>query len=389
MRVILGGAALLRPLTGIGNYNYHLAAGLQKHPAVKSILFFRRFDFSESRPKQGYQPVWDAITYHLKSIPLSYQVYHAVRGACFQAQAPVAERSIYHEPNFILMPYDGPSVTTVHDLSHLRYPQYHPYARVRHMEKELPRSLNQASHIVTVSEFTRREVIETFGISPDKITATPNGVDPAFHPRTPAECEATLKRHGLHGQKYLLSVATLEPRKNLSGLIEAYCRLPEKIKEQYPLVLVGPKGWLMGAIEKRARPLADKGQLRQLGYVPHEDLPAIYAAASGFAFVSHYEGFGLPALEAMASGVPVLASDCSALPEVVGNVGLQVSPNDIPAITSELQRLIEDAELRAAARTEGPKRAADFTWENTVEKTIGVYRGVLGLPASEPELARI
>jgi alpha-1,3-rhamnosyl/mannosyltransferase len=142
-------------------------------------------------------------------------------------------------------------------------------------------------------------------------------------------------------------------------------------------VLVGAKGWLVDSLEKRASALVQSGQIRWLGYVPSEDLPILYAAASGFAFPSFYEGFGLPVLEAMASGIPVLTSNCSCLPEWAENVCIQVNPEDIPTITSGLERLLADAPFREMARRAGPTRAAAFSWNRFVDRTVAVYRQVI------------
>ena len=174
-----------------------------------------------------------------------------------------------------------------------------------------------------------------------------------------------------------MTVGTLEPRKNLSGLLAAYSRLPEKTQGEHPLAVVGMKGWLSDALERQLEPLERRSRVRRLGYVAHEDLPFVYAGAHAFAFPSFYEGFGLPPLEAMACGVPVLISNRSSLPEVAGDAALQVDPEDVEAMTRGLERLLGDEGFRARAVRAGPERAAGFTWERCVDRTVDVYRRVI------------
>jgi alpha-1,3-rhamnosyl/mannosyltransferase len=173
-----------------------------------------------------------------------------------------------------------------------------------------------------------------------------------------------------------LAVSTLEPRKNLPRLLMAYARLPEALRARHPLALVGAKGWLNAELEQHLAPLERTGQLRRLGYVSQEDLPALYAGAHAFAYPSLYEGFGLPLLEAMASGAPALSSRCSSLPEVAGAAALLIDPEDLDALTAGLERLLDDAPWRVQARARGLEQARRFSWERCVEDTVAVYRGL-------------
>jgi len=369
---------LRQTLTGIGRYAQCLARGLENHPDIDRVLYYERFGWAETMPRPApHVSIQEKAFDQARHIPFVPTLYHGLRRACFRLTTRRSGAALYHEPNFVLMPFDGPSVATIHDLSYLHFPQFHPKDRIQHMEKGMPRTLKRADHLIAVSEFVRAEMIRILGVPAEKVTAIPEAADESFRVRHPAECEPVLRRHGLRGVPYLLTVGTLEPRKNFAGLIAAHARLPERTQEKHPLVMIGMKGWLSDALERRIEPLERSGRVRRLGYVAAEDLPFLYAAAHAFAFPSFYEGFGLPPLEAMACGVPVLISNRSSLPEIAGDAALQVDPEDIEAMTRGLEQLLSDDSFRAAAAAAGPRRAAHFTWQHCVDRTVSVYRKVL------------
>jgi alpha-1,3-rhamnosyl/mannosyltransferase len=294
-------------------------------------------------------------------------------------QRCVATKAIYHEPNYILRPYSGCSIATIHDLSFLHYPQYHPKERVKFMERELPGTLAQAAHIITDAEYVKSELVKYFGIPSESITAIPLGVSADFQPRIERQTQGVLNKYSLDHDGYLLSVATQEPRKNLEGLLQAYLNLPESMQRHFPLVLVGGHGWNCEKIEKRLQSLELKGTVRRLGFVPAHELPCLYSGAAAFAYPSFYEGFGLPPLEAMASATPVLVADNSAMTEVVGDAGIQVDSNDSAAIALGLEQLLSDPVYRKQAGQMGQERAASYTWGKCVDRTLAVYRHAQGL----------
>lgn len=374
MKAILNVDAITPPLTGIGHYALRLARGLSHHPGVEEIKFFSGYRWIND-PEQAL-----VANRHIargrRWVPfkiLALHAYNLGRSNLFRWQTRSLETHVLHSPNYILMPFAGPSVTTVHDLSYIHHSQHHPRERIAFMERHMPRTLSQAAAVITDSEFVRQEVIDILGVSAEKVTTVPLGIDASFHPREEAALLPVLQEYSLSYGTYLLVVATLEPRKNLLRLVEAYSRLAASLRNRYPLVLVGAKGWLSEALERRLTPLERKGQIHRLGYVSQQDLPVIYAGARAFALPSLYEGFGLPVLEAMASGVPVLTSNRSSLPEVVEDTGILVEPESVENISQGLERLLVDEIFRVKAREKGLERARQFSWERCVDETVAVY----------------
>jgi glycosyltransferase involved in cell wall biosynthesis len=283
---------------------------------------------------------------------------------------------IFHSPDFVLPPVQhAQTLLTVHDLAFLLHPECADASLREYLEKAVPRSVRRADLVVADSENTRNDVICLLGAPPERVEVVPGGVAPYFRPvedqRRLAELRSRLR---LGEAPFILAVGVIEPRKNHSLLIEAYRLLRERQKLPHRLVVVGQRGWLWEGIVEQAERSAYRDDIVFVGFVPEEDLPAIYSAATVFAFPSLYEGFGLPPLEAMACGAPVVVSKASSLPEVVGDAGLQVDPRDPDGLAAALELLILDEPLRADLRRRGLERASTFTWHAAAGKLLAIYK---------------
>jgi glycosyltransferase involved in cell wall biosynthesis len=279
---------------------------------------------------------------------------------------------IFHSTDFVLPPIrQGRTILTVHDLSFMRLPQCAEASLRAYLNKVVPRSVERADLVLADSQSTKNDLIELLGVSPDKIEVVYAGVERRFHPM---EGEIALqrvkKRYGLDFP-FILSLGTLEPRKNFNGLIEAYALMGDR---GLKLVVAGGTGWLYDEVFARVEELGLEDKVVFPGFVADEDLPALYNLAELFVFPSLYEGFGLPPLEAMACGTPVISSDRPSLPEVVGEAGLMVEATDSEALAEAMEWVLADEDLRGEMREKGLKQAAQFTWEAAAEKLLDVYR---------------
>jgi alpha-1,3-rhamnosyl/mannosyltransferase len=286
---------------------------------------------------------------------------------------------LYHEPNFIPFACDVPTVVTIHDLSVLRHPEWHPVERVRHYEQHFQRGLADCAHILTVSEFTRREVISTLGQRPERVTRSYNGVRSGMTRLPQNAVRRTISRLGLP-PRYLLHVGTIEPRKNLVMLVQAYGSLSSTLRESCPLVLVGGWGWNHEEIGRLLETEGPRLGIRHVGYLPERDLPAVYNGATALVFPSFYEGFGLPVVEMMACGGAVLPSTAGVLPELMGTQAPLIDPLDMDGWREAMTRVVTDHDWRTHLRADVVERAGRFTWEGCAEDTMRAYRAVLARP---------
>ncbi len=383
MKLIFAVDAIFPPLTGIGRYAWELACRLESCPGVQSALFFSHGRFVANSTLQGLgddgigvQTDRSSLSARLRLKLASYEsvvrLYGLVTPQLFRWRLRGFEDHLFHSPNYFLPLFGGPCVATVHDLSCLLFPDFHPAARVGFVNAQLPRTLARATHLITDSEFVRQQVIAQFGWPASKVSAIGLGVDARFHPRGNNETRLVLDSYGLEHGRYLLCVATIEPRKNIDRLMDAYFELPVRLQERFPLVLVGSPGWNSERLHQRIE--ARRGLvLRYLRFVPQAHLYALYAGARAFALPSMYEGFGLPVLEAMASGCPCLVSSGSGLEEVGGAAALHVNPLDVGDICRGLTRILEDEAWRDRAVRLGLDAAQKLTWERCFEETLRLY----------------
>jgi len=369
----MNASSLLMPHTGIAAYTRNLAQALLRSGEVDA-QFFYGFGWSREVRAAALPGAGGLRAALLKLLPRPYWLKRlGLQQRRFARGVRQHGFDLYHEPSFLSFRFAGPTVITIHDLSPLRYPETHPPERVRNIRQYLPDAIARAARIITDSHFVKREAIDMFGVDPGRVEAIHLGVSSEYRPRRAEETSACLARYGLQHRGYVLAVGTLEPRKNLVEAVAAHASFPEALRRRLPLVIAGAKGWLSAELEKRIA----SGEVRWLGYVTAADLPLLYSAARLLVYPSIYEGFGLPVLEAMASGIPVVTSDQASLPEVAGDAALMVDPRAREALRAAMLRLIEDSR-EAERRVElGMAQARRFSWEHCAEQTLKVYRQAL------------
>lgn len=284
---------------------------------------------------------------------------------------------LLHSPDFIPPQFGARrSIVTIHDLAFLHYPQFLTEDSRRFYNGQIEAAVRRADRIIAVSEATRQDVVNLLDVPKEKVRVVLEGVAPNFHPLPPYDQNPALEKYQLTAG-YILFVSTIEPRKNVEGLLRAYAKLRAELAGTPPLVIAGGEGWLSEDVYDLAGDLGVDDCVRWLGRTSYDVLPALYAAASVFCLPSHYEGFGLPALEAMACGTPVVVSDRASLPEVVDEAGLLVNPDDTDDIAAALQRVLTDRDLASDLRGKGLARARQFTWRKAAEETLEVYEQTL------------
>ncbi|MEM6579942.1 MAG: glycosyltransferase family 1 protein [Pseudomonadota bacterium] len=368
VKVLLDITAITPPLSGIGRYALEMARHLPQCRELCQVSFLRGREIVESwdmDQKHG-APTADRTKKRLRELlPYRYFLgpYRHMRARSLAQRLRPFSDHVFFSPNFSMPPIASPSIVTIHDLSVFHFPQFHPRDRVNFLKDQILHSVEHATRLVTDSVFVCRELIDRLSVDEDRIAVVPLGVSPAFRPRSRSTIVGTLKRYGIADTGYVLSVGTLEPRKNLASLLRAYHEQSSVLKQRFPLVLTGASGWKDKSLMQYLQKLQQEGEVIHLDYVPEEDLPALYAGASVFVYLSHYEGFGLPVLEAMSCGIPVVCADTSALPELCTDVALFANPTDLAAIKLALQRSLEDESWRAVAAENGIERSADFTWQ--------------------------
>ncbi|KMQ75040.1 glycosyltransferase family 4 protein [Marinobacter subterrani] len=379
MKVILSVEPVRFPLTGIGRYAYELAKGMQSSDEIEELKLFSGTRFLPGLPEPASS---SGGTHGLKQLvqksSLAMEAYRLLMPILRKQALKGHEDFIYHGPNFFLPPFPGRKVATFHDLSPFKWAECFDPVKVKYLQREFRKTLDTADALITDSEFTRHELAEFAGWPLEKIHAIPLAAGPEFRPRTESEVRKVLSRYGLTYQGYSLFVGTIEPRKNIIRLLEAYEQLPKSVRQRWPLVLTGYRGWKSDDIHARIKDAEREGWAKYLGFLPAEELPLMYSAARLFVFPSLYEGFGLPVLEAMQSGVPVVCSNQASLPEVVGDAALHKSPDDLVGLADAFSLALGNDEQRKRMISGGLLQAEGFTWGRCVKETVMVYRNVFG-----------
>ncbi len=382
------------PITGIGRYAIELLRGnlrtniqssavhngnVYKNQSIPEMLD----SFEQPTTSLGMnKPLSLSLNQNYRqligNIPWSREIYRYLNSKRFThlANSSLAAGAIYHDINYSPLQNAPRAISTVYDLSHQQCPDTHPHHRVRYLNRYFKQLAVSDNPVITISESIKNELIQSYELPAERIHVTHLAADECFRPHNKAEAEAVLSRYSLNYKQYLLSVGTLEPRKNLTTILTAYSTLDESIKQAFPLVIVGPQGWKSKPLEEQIDQLHKQGHIIKIGFVPQQQLPALYASAAAFVYPSIYEGFGLPLLEAMQSGCPCITSNAGSLAEVAKQHALKVNPLDGDDLASKITKLLQDTQLNSHYSIAALKRAADFSWDQTIRQTHKVYDSI-------------
>jgi glycosyltransferase involved in cell wall biosynthesis len=366
MRVALDAIPLVSAKTGIGHYTDALADSLARIHTDHQYTLLSPFDF-QFPVREGTPQNLSKLFFPVRSI---FRHWWLVGSSALMQMSPF---DLFHGTNYCVPIFAPcPTVVTVHDLSLFNQSHTHEDDNVRRGKRRIPIMMKRATRIIAPSEWTRQEILTRFSIRPDRIRVVAEAARSEMVPLAPEVCQEVLTRHGLT-DPYLLYVGTIEPRKNLPLLLRAYDQLLRSTPHRPQLVIAGGNGWKYEEVFQLVETLELQGQVRFLGYVDDKDLPALYSSTVCFVYPSVYEGFGLPPLEAMACGAPVITSNAASLPEVVGEAGLMHPAHEVESLTVGLARLLGENGLRDHLRTAGLARAAQFSWDRAARETQAIY----------------
>jgi len=373
MRIGIDGIPLATPKTGIGHYTFELARSLARLIPGDECQLVAPVPIDLDEENDGKE-----MPANLRPV---YAPVNALRRRWWTIGLPLYVRrnnlSLFHGTNYNLPLWQRcPTVVTIHDLSLLLHSDTHQEHLVRRARMRLPTMTRIATRIITDSESVKREISAHLGVEPAKVTAVPLAPRRAFHPADELQARAARRRLGVEDD-FILFVGTVEPRKNLITLVRAFDELLRTTDLQPQLVIAGPKGWLTEGLFANAEWATRIDHILFTGYLPDEDLRALYSSCHVSVYPSVYEGFGLPPLEAMACGAPVITSRIPVIMETVGTNARLIDPSDVRELTSALVELLTDSDARAHFSAAGLQRAAEFTWERTAQMTLEVYREAL------------
>jgi glycosyltransferase involved in cell wall biosynthesis len=369
-RIGIDYTSAVRQGAGIGRYTRGLVGALAELDRQNSYVLY-------SAGRDPRHTTWPS-NFRVRQFPLRDR-HLAILWQRLRLPVPVeiftGRIDILHSPDFVLPPtLSARTVLTVHDLSFMRCPSCSSPALLSYLMRAVPRSVQRADVLLADSENTRQDLLELLDVAEDRIYVVYAGVEDRFVRQGTAELERVLMRYKIE-HPFILGLGTLQPRKNFGRLIRAYDHLRQH-HVPHQLVIGGGRGWLDGDIYEAIDTLGLRGLVRLIGFVDDDDLPALYSAAEVFAFPSLYEGFGIPVLEAMGCGTPVVTSSVSSLPEVAGDAALCVWPEDVEALANALWRVIDDSALRNELRKRGFEQVKRFTWPMAADTLLHIYARV-------------
>jgi alpha-1,3-rhamnosyl/mannosyltransferase len=378
MKILVNAIPMTGLLTGIARYLRNLYQTVNRL-GLSDTAYFTGSHLYSAMPPMKDAKNWQAVSRTLRRLPASLVFgLRAARWHMYEHQlnrlfnGGRSDFTLYHETSFTPAKLTAiPTVYSVYDMSLRRFKDTHPKERVWLFEYFMKTRLRYARHILTISEFIRQEIMDEFKVPPSMVSNVPLAPDPLFFARLPGTVAQVRSKYGLPGE-YLLFVSSLEPRKNIGLLMEAMAAA----KTDIPLVLVGWHGWGDKAWQKLVNTGNLKGRIFFTGHVPDQDLAAVYTGATAMVYPSLYEGFGLPILEAMACGCPVICSNAAGMTETAGPAGWLIDPGDRDSLVHAIEILVHDSGQQRDLRSAGLAWAARFTWDRTARKTVDIFRRV-------------
>lgn len=362
-------------MTGIGHFTLNLMSELSNHPEIEEIALFSGHNSMGTYSPALIQRILSdnsqgtrARRFRATKI-LPTRLLWIISRAMFYFRTLKLRDHVYVETNLIQRPFAGSSILFCHDLSVLRYRDYHPQRRVRFFDLYFEASIKSCTRIATISEAVAAEITESFGRKCDLV------VYPAID--TSSWGDKAVNNEIMEAASgYILTVGSMEPRKNLDGLIRAFKQLPEELRRSYPLVFVGPEGWKNEELRSEIQDLETRAEAVRLGYVSQSELANLYSNATLFAFLSHYEGFGIPVIEAMSFGTPVLISEDPALGETAGGAAEIVDAKDAIAVSRSILELIESRSTRDELSEKAKENVQRFSWRESANTLVNAIAGL-------------
>jgi glycosyltransferase involved in cell wall biosynthesis len=374
MKIFIEGSSVYQKRTGVGQYTKRIFENLIFIDKKNKYTLFA-FLFAKKEPRAPIESPNLSYKY-IKFMP--GKIYNKLLKNNIKLNIDILlnrKPDLIIFPNFVAWPTSKKTRvwSIIYDASYLEHPEYSDKKNRDYLIKFVGKTVERSEKIITISENAKKEIENHYPSSKNKIEIISPAVDhKEYFPKDKTEITTVIKKYGID-KNYILYTGTLEPRKNIVGILNAYNKLTEKLKGEYQLVLAGGKGWLDDEIEEKLEELKELNIIRT-GYVADEDLPALYSGASVFVYPSFYEGFGMPPLEAMACGTPVITSNNSSLPEVVGNAGIMIDANDTSALAKNIEKVLISQKMQSEMSKKGLKQAKKFSWEKSAKKMLKIIK---------------
>ncbi len=368
MRIVIDAQSLLEPMAGIGRCTISMLKALGQVDSTNQYYLYYGASF---RQKRASLPHFDNPNFHKKLIKFPGRIFRFLTEKTHLIPTGTFFRGydIYHGLNYYVPALNLPSIVNIYDLSYILFPQCFTRKRLNDIKWKVAGSIKRAGRIITGSESAKADIVNLLGVPEEKVRVICFGVEDTFNPKRGGEIAAFRRKYRLP-EKFILFVGTIEPRKNIKKLIHAYNKLNLK---DTGLVIAGRCGWLFEETFREVKKLNLGDRVFFPGHIPEIDLPLLYSSASVFVFPSIYEGFGFPPLEAMACGTPVISSNTSSLPEIVGSAGILINPEDENKLAEAIESVLEDNVKRDEMAAKGLEQAKLFSWEKCAKETLKLY----------------